>query len=173
MPTADPSFVHLHVHTEYSVKDSIVRIKDLAAKATALGMPAVAMTDDGNLFGAVIFYQKMTLANVKPIFGCGIYLAPTELTQKKDFPGRKRSTRITLLAKNETGWKNLTKLISLGHLDGEYLGEPRVDRDALRQYAEGIICLSGCADGPIHEWLDKGDLDKARDEVILRSSASL
>lgn len=167
MATADSSFVHLHVHTEYSVKDSIVRIKDLAAKATALGMPAVAITDDGNLFGAVEFYQKMTKAKVKPILGCGIYLAPFELTLKKDFPGRKRSTRLTLLAKNITGWKNLTKLVSLGHLEGEYLDEPRVDRDALRKYAEGLICLSGCSDGPIHEWLEIGDLSKARNEVLV------
>ena len=165
MATADSSFVHLHVHTEYSVKDSIVRIKDLAAKTAELNMPAVAMTDHGNLFGAVVFYQKATSAGVKPIFGCEIYLAPTEMSQKKDFPGRLRSTRLTLLAKNETGWKNLTKLISLAHLEGDYLGEPRVDRDALRKYAEGIICLSGGSESPIHEWLDKADLDKARQEV--------
>ena len=165
MASDNSSFVHLHVHTEYSVKDSIVRIKNLAAKTAELAMPAVAMTDHGNMFGAVEFYQSMNKAGVKPILGCEIYLAPTELTQKKDFPGRQRSTRLTLLAKNETGWDNLTKLISLGHLEGEYLGEPRVDREALRQYADGLICLSGCSEGPIHEWLDKGDLDKAREEV--------
>lgn len=165
MATAEPSFVHLHVHTEYSVKDSIVRIEDLAAKTAELAMPAVAMTDHGNLYGAVAFYQKMMAAKVKPILGCVMCLAPTELTQKKDFPGRKRSTNITLLAKNTTGWNNLTKLVSLGHLEGEYLGEPRVDRDALKKYANGIICLTGCDKGPIHEWLEKGDLEKAREEV--------
>ncbi len=161
------SFVHLHVHTEYSVKDSIVRIGDLVKKAAGLNMPAVAMTDHGNLFGTVNFYQKMTKAGVKPILGSEIYLAPSDLNQKKDFPGRKRSTHLTLLAKDTTGWNNLTKLISVGHLDGEYLGEPRVDREALRRFSEGVICLSGCSNGPIHEWLEIGDLDKAREEVAL------
>ncbi len=165
MATADSSFVHLHVHTSYSVKDSIVRIKDLAEKTAELGMPAAAMTDHGNLFGAVEFYQNMTKQGVKPIFGCEIYLAPNDLSQKKDFPGRKRSTHLTLLAKDVTGWNNLTKLISVGHLDGEYMGEPRVDRNTMREYAEGLICLSGCSQGPIHEWLDVGDIDKARAEV--------
>jgi len=159
------SFVHLHVHTEYSVKDSIVRIKELAKKAASLGMPAVAMTDHGNLFGTVVFYQQMQAAGVKPILGCEIYLAPFSLSQKKDFPGRKRSTHLTLLAKNTTGWKNLTKLVSVGHLEGDYLGEPRVDREQLKKFSEGLICLSGCDNGPIHEWLDCGDMEKAREEV--------
>jgi len=128
-------------------------------------MPAAAMTDHGNLFGAVEFYQNMTKQGVKPIFGCEIYLAPTQLDQKKDLPGRKRSTHLTLLAKNETGWNNLTKLISVGHLDGDYMGEPRVDRETMREFAEGVICLSGCGEGPIHEWLDVGDIDSARAEV--------
>ncbi len=161
------SFVHLHVHTEYSVKDSIVRIEDLAAKVTELEMPAVAMTDHGNLYGTVIFYQKMHGAGVKPILGCEIFLAPSGLDQKKDFPGRKRSTHLTLLAKNTMGWNNLTKLVSLGHLDGDYFGEPRVDREALAKYSEGVICLSGDEDGPIQEWLEIGDMDKAREEVKL------
>ena len=165
MADSSSSFVHLHVHTSYSVKDSIVRIKDLAKKTAELSMPAAAMTDHGNLFGAVEFYQNMTKLGVKPIFGCEIYLAPSQLTQKKDLPGRKRSTHLTLLAKNETGWKNLTKLISVGHLDGDYIGEPRVDRETIREFAEGIICLSGCSQGPIHEWLDVGDMDNARAEV--------
>ena len=165
MPTNHSSFVHLHVHTSYSVKDSIVRIKDLAKKTAELSMPAAAMTDHGNLFGAVEFYQNMTKQGVKPIFGCEIYLAPNALSQKKDFPGRKRSTHLTLLAKNETGWNNLTKLISVGHLDGDYMGEPRVDRDTMREFSEGVICLSGCSEGPIHEWLDVGDMEKARAEI--------
>lgn len=159
------SFVHLHVHTEYSIKDSIVRIKDLAAKAAEMEMPAVAMTDHGNLFGAVEFYQNTTGAGVKPILGCEIYLAPSTLDHKKDIPGRKRSTHLTLLAKDTTGWNNLTKLVSVGHLEGDYFGEPRVDRDQLRKFSEGLICLSGDDNGPIHEWLEKGDMEKAREQV--------
>ena len=161
------SFVHLHTHTEYSIKDSIVRIKELASIAAERGMPAVAMTDHGNLFAAVEFYQKMTSAGVKPILGCEMYLAPTSLNHKKDIPGRKRSTHLTLLAKNTTGWNNLTTLISIGHLEGEYFGEPRLDRETLAKYSEGIICLSGCSNGPIHEWLNTGDIQKAKAEVQL------
>ena len=145
------SFVHLHVHTEYSIKDSIVRIKDLAGAVKDNGMSTVAMTDHGNLFGTVEFYQKMTDEGVKPILGCEVYLAPASLHSKKDIPGRKRSTHLTLLAKNKIGWDNLTKLVSRGHLDGDYFGEPRIDRDTLRELSEGIICLSGDDDGPIHE----------------------
>lgn len=159
------SFVHLHVHTEYSIKDSIVRIKDLVSTASDHSMSAVAMTDHGNLFGAVTFYQAATGAGVKPILGCEVYLAPTSLSHKKDIPGRKRSTHLTLLAKNDVGWDNLTKLVSVGHLDGDYFGEPRVDRETLRKFSEGIICLSGDDEGPIHEWLDKGDIEQARQQV--------
>ena len=159
------SFVHLHVHTEYSVKDSIVRIKELAAAVKDNGMNSVAMTDHGNLFGTVEFYQKMTGEGIKPILGCEVYLAPASLSSKKDIPGRKRSTHLTLLAKSKIGWDNLTKLVSRGHLDGDYFGEPRVDREALREFSEGIICLSGDEDGPIHEWLEKNDIEQARAQV--------
>lgn len=159
------SFVHLHVHTEYSVKDSIVRIKELAGAVKDNGMSSVAMTDHGNLFGTVEFYQKMTGEGIKPILGCEVYLAPASLNSKKDIPGRKRSTHLTLLAKNKIGWDNLTKLVSRGHLDGDYFGEPRVDREALREFSEGIICLSGDDDGPIQEWLEKNDMEQARAQV--------
>ncbi len=155
------SFVHLHTHTVYSTLDGMVRTKALAAKAKALGMPAVAMTDHGNLYGAVEFYQSMTAEGVKPILGCEMYLAPAGANQKKEIPGRKRSTHVTLLAKNQEGWNQLTKLVSLGHLDGDYLGEPRVDKEQMKQHAEGVLCLSGCAHGPIQEWLEKGDQEAA------------
>jgi DNA polymerase-3 subunit alpha len=160
------SFVHLHVHTEYSTLDSSVRTKALVARAKELGMPAVAMTDHGNLYAAVEFYQNAQSAGVKPILGCEIYLAPTSLHDKKTIPDRKNSTHLTLLAKNETGWKNLVKLISVGHLEGEYLGEPRVDREHLAQFAEGLICLSGCINGPINEWILAHNPDEARKEVL-------
>ena len=154
-------FIHLHVHTEYSTLDSMARIKKLAAKAKDLGMSAIAMTDHGNLYGAVPFYQNMTRAGIKPILGCEIYLAPSKITDKKDLPGRKRSTSLTLLAKDNEGYDNLTKLISVGHLDGVYWDEPRVDLDTLRKYAKGIICMSGDGGGPIQEWLDKDDINSA------------
>ncbi|MGB1259637.1 MAG: DNA polymerase III subunit alpha, partial [Akkermansiaceae bacterium] len=160
------SFVHLHVHTAYSTLDSTIRIKELVAYAAEMNMPAVAMTDHGNLYGAVEFYQDAHRAGIKPILGCEIYLAPSAISDKKEVPGRKNSTHLTLLAKNETGWKNLVKLVSVGHLEGDYLGEPRVDRELLAKYAEGIICLSGCVNGAVNEWLHKNNTDAARAEVI-------
>jgi len=161
------SFVHLHLHTEYSLLDGAVKIKQLAAKAKELGMPAVAMTDHGNMFGAIPFYQAMNGVGVKPILGCEIYLAPTEYHVKKEIPNRKRNCHLTLLAKNNTGWDNLQKLTSIGHLEGQYYGKPRVDRDLLRQYSEGLICLSGCMVGPVNEWILAGNIERAREELEL------
>ncbi|NWK55353.1 DNA polymerase III subunit alpha [Verrucomicrobiaceae bacterium N1E253] len=160
------SFVHLHVHTEYSTLDSSVRIKDLCAKAAEMGMSSVAMTDHGNLYGAVEFYQGAHGAGIKPILGCEIYLAPGSLHHKKEVPGRNNSSHLTLLAKNTTGWENLVKLISVGHLEGPYLGEPRVDREQLAKHAEGLICLSGCVNGAVNEWLLAGKDDEARAEAL-------
>ena len=106
------SFVHLHLHTEYSTLDGAVRCKDVTARAAELGMPAVAMTDHGNLYGAIEFYEAARKAEVKPILGCEIYLAPESLHDKKEIPGRKRATHLTLLAENNTGWGNLVQLVS-------------------------------------------------------------
>jgi len=160
------SFVHLHLHTEYSTLDGAIRIKELAAKTAELGMPAVAMTDHGNIYGAVEFYQQAKAAGVKPIFGCEIYLSPESMEHKQEVPGRKRACHLTLLAENNTGWQNLIKLITKGHLEGMHYGKPRVDRETLKQYAEGIICLSGCITGPVNEFILAGDIDRAREEVI-------
>ncbi|BCX48280.1 DNA polymerase III alpha subunit [Haloferula helveola] len=159
------SFVHLHVHTEYSLLDGMNRCKQLAKRAKELGMPAVAMTDHGNLFGAVEFFQACEAEGVKPIFGCEIYLAPGKMEDKKDVPGRKRATHMTLLAETDEGWTNLQKLVSKGHLEGLYYGKPRVDRDTLREFHEGIICLTGCISGPVNEWLLAGDEAKARETL--------
>ncbi len=160
------SFVHLHLHTEFSLLDGMIRTKDLAKRAAQLGMPAVAMTDHGNLYGAVQFYKACKDAKVKPILGCEIYLAPTTFEDKREIPGRKRATHLTLLAETNEGWANLSKLVTKGHLEGMYYGKPRVDRDALRQYAAGLICLSGCISGPVNEWLLAGDEDKARETLV-------
>ena len=157
------SFVHLHLHTEYSTLDGAIRCKDVAAKAAELGMPAVAMTDHGNLYAAIEFYEAVSKQGVKPILGCEIYLAPESMEHRKEVPGRKRATHLTLLAENNTGWENLVQLVTKGHLDGAYYGKPRVDRQELRKHAEGIICLSGCIAGPVNEWLLQRQPDKARE----------
>ena len=144
----------------------MIRIKDLAKRAAELGMPAVAMTDHGNLYGAIKFYQECNKMGVKPIFGCEIYLAPGKMDEKKELVGRKRATHMTLLAENNEGWNNLSKLVSKGNLEGLYHGKPRVDRDTLREFSKGIICLTGCISGPVNEWLRAGDEDKARETLV-------
>lgn len=159
------SFVHLHLHTEFSLLDGMIRTKDLAKRAAELGMPAVAMTDHGNLYGAIQFYQSCIKHGVKPILGCEIYLAPFSMEEKKEVPGRKRATHLTLLAETNEGWQNLSRLTTKGHLEGLYYGKPRVDREALREFSKGIICLTGCISGPINEWLLAGDEVKARETL--------
>jgi DNA polymerase III subunit alpha len=165
MSAAADSFVHLHVHTEFSLLDGMIRTSDLAARAAALGMPAVAMTDHGNLFGAVEFYQNCRKAGVKPILGCEIYLAPFSRHEKREVAGRKRATHMTLLAETDEGWTNLSKLVSKGHLEGSYYGKPRVDRELLAEHAAGLICLTGCISGPVNEWLLAGDEAKAAETL--------
>ncbi len=123
------------------------------------------MTDHGNLYGAIQFYQDCIKAGVKPILGCEIYLAPQSMEDKKDLVGRKRATHMTLLAETNEGWDNLSKLVTKGHLEGLYYGKPRVDRAALRQFSKGIICLTGCISGPVNEWLLAGDEEKARETL--------
>jgi DNA polymerase-3 subunit alpha len=143
----------------------MIRTKDLAKRAAELGMPAVAMTDHGNLYGAIEFYQNCKKAGVKAIFGCEIYLSPGAMEDKKEIVGRKRATHMTLLAETNEGWQNLSKLVSKGHLEGLYYGKPRVDRQTLREFSKGIICLTGCISGPVNEWLRAGDEAKARETM--------
>lgn len=159
------SFVHLHLHTEYSTLDGMCRVKAVAARAKELGMPAVAMTDHGNLYGAISFYKACRDAGVKPILGCEIYLAPESMEKREEITGRKRATHLTLLAENQEGWLNLQKLVTKGHLEGMWYGKPRVDRAVLREHAAGIICLSGCISGPVNEWILQDQEEKAREVV--------
>src|SRR2546428_3615514 len=133
------SFVHLHLHTEYSFLDGLVRTKELMRKAAEFEMPAVAITDHGNLFGAIEFYQEATKAGIKPIIGCEAYMAPGSI---KDRPNTMRDAayHFTLLAKDATGYRNLVKLISTAHLDGFHY-KPRIDKELLAGRATGLIGL--------------------------------
>jgi len=124
------NFVHLHLHTEYSLLDGAVRIKNLMERAVELGMPAVAMTDHGNLFGTIEFYKAAKKAGINPIIGCEMYLAPGSMEDKKKVAGKKISSHLTLLAKNSVGYHNLVKLVSKGHLEGMYY-KPRIDKEQL------------------------------------------
>jgi len=171
MPT-DP-FVHLHLHTEYSLLDGAVRIDELIKKVERCKMPAVAMTDHGNVFGAIEFYQAATAAGIKPIIGCEAYLTPpgVKLTDRKAAPvarganvKQRRNSHLTLLAADNRGYSNLMKLVSMAHLEGMYY-KPRIDKETLAAHSEGLICLSGCINGEINQMIQAEDLESARRSV--------
>jgi DNA polymerase III subunit alpha len=150
-------FVHLHTHSEYSLLDGACRTKEIAASAAELGMPAVALTDHGVLYGALEFYFDAKAKGVKPIIGCEMYVAPRGHTD--------RSTRdeyhLTVLAANKAGYRNLLKLVSIGFLEGYYY-KPRVDLELLAKHNEGLIVLSGCLGGAVAQALTRGELETAR-----------
>jgi DNA polymerase III subunit alpha len=154
------AFVHLHNHTEYSLLDGAARISDLVEKAAALGMPALAITDHGVMYGAISFYEQCKKAGIKPIIGCEVYVC----NDRQARSGRKGDTacHLILLAKNEQGYKNLCRLVSLGFLEGFYY-KPRVDHELLRQYREGLICMSACIAGELPELLLSGDYQGAKE----------
>lgn len=140
-------FVHLHVHSHYSLLDGLTKIGDLVARVRELGMEAVALTDHGNLYGAVEFFKAARAAGVKPILGVEVYVAPHGRLMKRPKIDEERY-HLTLLAKNATGWKNLIALVTKSHLEGFYY-KPRVDREILAAHAEGVVCLSGCISGEL------------------------
>ncbi len=150
------SFVHLHCHSEFSLLDGAIRPAELVAKAKALGMPAVAVTDHGNLHAAVPFYQAAEKAGVKPIIGCEVYVAPGSMRERGGSNSKPSTFHLTLLASNETGYHNLVKLVTAAHLEGFYY-KPRVDRDLLAAHAEGLIALSGCVKGEVPRLVAAGD----------------
>ena len=156
------SFVHLHFHTEYSTLDGAVRIPAAVKKAKALGMPALAITDHGVMFGAVEFYQECMQAGIKPIIGCEVYVAPGSHTEKKANSQREASYHFTLLAQNDAGYRNLVKLVSLAHLDGMYY-KPRIDKELLAQHSAGLIGLSGCLKSEVNQALMADDYKGARE----------
>ena len=155
------SFVHLHVHTEYSLLDGLSRITPLVERAAELGQPALAITDHGVLYGAIEFYQAAHKAGIKPIIGMEAYLAPRSRFDRE--ADRDRGTRhITLLAMDATGYRNLMKLASIAQLEGFYY-RPRIDKEVLAQYAEGLIATSGCPTGEIPRLLQDGQVAQAHE----------
>ena len=153
-------FVHLHVHSEYSLLDGAIRVKDLVEQAAMQEMPAVALTDHGNMFGAIKFYKACLEANITPLLGCEMYVAPGSRHTKEQKPGREIAYHLVLLAENLDGWKNLTYLVSMGHLEGFYY-RPRIDRELLEKHNEGLIALSACLHGEVAHALVQGREDKA------------
>ncbi len=151
-------FVHLHCHTEYSLLDGAIRLKDLCNRAKDFGMPAAAITDHGNLFGATHFYKNCKDVGIKPIIGCEVYTCLDHTDKSSEFA--KKRNHLILLAENNTGYANLVRLVTKGYLDGFYF-KPRVDKKLLRKYSEGLICLSACIAGEIPRAIESGDMDKA------------
>jgi DNA polymerase-3 subunit alpha len=154
------SFVHLHLHTEYSLLDGAIRMRELMKKAAEYEMPAVAVTDHGNLFGAIEFYQEATNAGIKPIIGCEAYVAPRSHKEKANSL-RDAAYHFTLLAENEIGYRNLVKLISTAHLDGFHY-RPRIDKELLAQHSAGLIGLSGCLASEVNSAIQGNNIEKAK-----------
>lgn len=150
-------FVHLHCHTEYSLLDGAIRIGDLVKTAASFGSPAAAITDHGNLHGALIFYDYAKKAGIKPIIGCEVYVTAAS---RHDRDPRNPRYHLVLLAQNLAGYKNLLKLVTLGHTEGMYY-KPRVDKELLGKYGEGLIALSACLKGEINQRLLKEGKDQA------------
>jgi DNA polymerase-3 subunit alpha len=142
-------FVHLHLHSQFSLLDGANRLDDVIAAAGEAGMPALALTDHGNLFGAIEFYKKARAAGVKPILGVEAYITPGRMTDRQLDPSGDNN-HLVLLAENETGYRNLLKLTSRAYLEGFYY-KPRIDHDLLRKHSEGLIGLSACLKGEVNQ----------------------
>ncbi len=161
MTQAMSDFVHLHVHTQYSLLDGAIRLSDLFKKTKDFGMSAVALTDHGTMFGALDFYQQANSAGIKPIIGCECYVAPRTLADKT--PLDKTGTRhLILLAENQQGYRNLCKLATIGQLEGYYY-KPRIDKTVLAEHAEGLIALSACLKGDVPQYILANQMDKAEE----------
>src|SRR5215210_659546 len=145
---SEAPFVHLHVHSEYSILDGACRIPDLAARAAELEMPAVALTDHGSLAGSVELYREADKAGIKPIIGCEVYVADDRRAQQKGY------AHLTLLAESNEGYSNLIKLASAAYLEGYYY-KPRVDWDLLSTHSQGLLALSGCLSGRVCKALEE------------------
>ena len=154
-------FVHLHLHTEYSLLDGACRVSDVVDKAHACKMPAVAMTDHGNMFGAIEFYREAQAKGLKPIIGCETYIAPGSRLEKKSANARDAAYHLVLLAKDEVGYKNLIRLVSSAHLEGFYY-KPRIDKEILAQHSKGLIGLTSCLKGEVPNKIKEGQVDQAK-----------
>ena len=158
-------YVPLHLHTEYSLLDGSIKIDELVELASRYRMPAVAMTDHGNLFGAIEFYKKVTKAGIKPIIGCEVYMAPSSRFEKKAEGAPETSFHLILLARDNHGYRNLVSLVSKAYTEGFYY-KPRIDKDILAQYGGGLIGLSACLKGEVPYYVSRDMTDKARQTAL-------
>ena len=157
------NFVHLHCHTEYSLLDGANKVDKMFERIKALGQPAVAMTDHGNMFGAIEFYREAKSHGIKPIIGCEIYVAPSSRFERKgvDKGPKEYNNHLILLAMNNEGYRNLCKLVTLGYTEGFYY-KPRIDKEILKQFNGGLIALSACLQGEVSSALNSGNYEKAK-----------
>ena len=157
-------FVHLHIHSEFSLLDGANRIKDLPVRAKELGMKAMAITDHGVMFGAIDFYKACKKEGIKPIIGCEVYVSPRSRFDKDPNLDNKYN-HLILLAKDNEGYKNLTNLVSLGYTDGFYY-KPRIDHESLEKYHEGLVCCSACLAGEVNQAILANDMEKAKEIAL-------
>ena len=163
---ASAEFVHLHGHSEYSLLDGGCAISGMAAAAAEAGMPALAVTDHGNLFGAVSHYQACRKAGIRPILGCEVYVAIGSRHDRSGARGLAHgSNHLILLAKDAKGWQNLIQLVSKGYTEGFYYN-PRVDKQLLRQHSAGLVCMSACVSGEVAHLIREEGVD--RSEIAVR-----
>jgi DNA polymerase-3 subunit alpha len=159
------AFTHLHVHTEYSLLDGSSKIKELAARAKELGMDSMAITDHGVMYGVIDFYKAAKEVGIKPILGCEVYVSPGSRFDRETVSGEDRYYHLVLLAENLTGYQNLIKIVSKGFVDGFYY-RPRVDYEILKEYHEGIICLSACLAGEVQRYLERGLYQQGKEAAL-------
>ena len=155
------AFTHLHLHTEYSLLDGSGKIREMVARAKELGFDSLAITDHGVMYGVIEFYRACRAAGIRPILGCEVYVAPNSRLDREPGAAEERYHHLVLLAENNTGYANLMRLVSQGFIDGYYY-RPRIDKELLRQYHEGIIALSACLAGEVPRWLQRGMYEEAK-----------
>lgn len=155
------SFTHLHVHTEYSLLDGSSKIKEITKRAAELGMDSLAITDHGVMYGVIDFYKAAKEAGIKPVLGCEVYVAPSSRFDKEAGTGEDKYNHLVLLAENNTGYQNLMKIVSRGFTEGFYY-KPRVDKELLREFHEGIIATSACLAGEVQRYLARGMYEEAK-----------
>ncbi len=163
------AFAHLHVHTEYSLLDGSNKINEYVARVKELGMSSAAITDHGVMYGVIDFYRAAREAGINPVIGCEVYVAPGSRFDRERSEGEERYFHLVLLAENNTGYHNLMKIVSKGFVDGYYY-KPRVDREVLEQYHEGLIALSACLAGEIPRLLLRGSYEEAKRAALEHQS---
>ena len=160
----DKKFCHLHLHSGYSLLDGSGKIKPLIKRAKELGMESIALTDHGVMYGCVDLYKEAKAEGIKPILGCEVYVVPKSRKIKSNDEDNK-TYHLVLLVKNEKGYENLMKIVSVASIEGFYY-KPRIDREYLKEHSEGIIALSACLGGEVQKAILNGNIDKAREAAI-------